>query len=140
MSCMIAIDTNIWIYSHDSRDLDKNRTAMALIAAYKPLALPWQVGCEFVAASRKLSATGFTEGAAWRALEAMQAAADLIVLPVANDWSEARRLQSQHSLSFWDSLLVASCLRAGISTLYSEDMGGQPAIEGLRIVNPFTVT
>ncbi len=53
---MHAIDTNIWIYSYDERDQHKKRIALDVIAITRPLALPWQVGCEFVAASRRLSA------------------------------------------------------------------------------------
>ena len=52
-NCMNAIDTNVWLYSHDTRDRRKQRLAQRLVAAVRPLALPWQVGCEFVAASRK---------------------------------------------------------------------------------------
>ncbi len=62
---MNAIDTNIWVYSHDGRDLHKQQVAQQLIASVRPLALPWQVGCEFMAASRKLTALGFDEAKAW---------------------------------------------------------------------------
>ena len=78
---MNAIDTNVWLYSHDSRDPRKQALASSLIAAARPLALPWQVGCEFVAASRKLAAAGFTEAHAWAALTAIQGLADVILLP-----------------------------------------------------------
>src|SRR6266851_6914561 len=67
---MIALDTNIWIYSHDTRDPAKQAAAQQLIGQTRPLALPWQVGCEFVAASRKLQAQGFSEQQAWLALTA----------------------------------------------------------------------
>ena len=45
---MFAIDTNIWIYSQDKRDLLKQLVALEQIATTRPLVLPWQVGCEFV--------------------------------------------------------------------------------------------
>src|SRR5688572_19180164 len=72
MNFMIAIDTNIWIYSHDLRDPVRQRKAQEVIASATPLALVWQVGCEFVAASRKLAAHGFTTDQAWASLEDMQ--------------------------------------------------------------------
>src|SRR5438105_4395505 len=68
MSCMNVIDTNIWIYSHDARDPQKQAVAQGLIASLRALALPWQVGCEFIAASRKLVPLGFDETKAWSAL------------------------------------------------------------------------
>jgi hypothetical protein len=45
---MNGIDTNVWIYSHDSRDPQKQSVAQQLISTTRPLALPWQVGCEFI--------------------------------------------------------------------------------------------
>src|SRR5437868_5855523 len=103
---MIALDTNIWIYSHDTRDPAKQATAQNLIAQAQPLALPWQVGCEFIAASRKLKPWGFSEQEAWQALDAMQAAAAVVLLPEAELWSETHDLLQRFTMSFWDALLV----------------------------------
>ena len=134
---MHAPDTNIWIYSHDTRDAHKRAAAQHLIATTRPLALPWQVGCEFIAAGRKLAAVGFTETQAWTALAAMQTLADAILLPVPDLWPETHALQGRYSLSFWDALLAASCLRGGVTVLYTEDMGSPRDIDGLTLVNPF---
>jgi hypothetical protein len=79
---MNALDTNIWLYSHDTSDPHKQGRAQQLIATVRPLALPWKVGCEFVAASRKLASAGFTEAQAWAALTVMRSLADVILLPV----------------------------------------------------------
>jgi predicted nucleic acid-binding protein len=78
---MNAIDTNVWVYLHDTRDPRKQAIAQQLIAETRPIALPWQVGCEFVAASRKLAVVGFTETQAWAALAAMRDLADAILCP-----------------------------------------------------------
>jgi predicted nucleic acid-binding protein len=129
---MNALDTNIWLYSQDSRDASKQ-----LIATIRPLALPWQVGCEFVAASRKLPAAGLSEAQAWAALAIMQTLADVILLPVPDLWPETQALQARYSLSFWDALLVAACLRGGVQVLYTEDMGAPRTIDRLSLVNPF---
>src|SRR5262249_49087205 len=110
--------------------------AQQLIAAVRPLALPWQVGCEFVAASRKLAVTGFRETQAWAALSAMRALADVILLPVPDLWPETQALQGRFSLSFWDALLVAACLRGGVQVLYTEDMGSPRAIDSLSLIKP----
>lgn len=134
---MNALDTNIWIYSHDHRDVRKQQTAQQLIAAVRPLALPWQVGCEFIAASRKLTAQGFDEAKAWLALAKMQAMADVVLLPEPPLWAETRSLQQKHMLSFWDALLAAICIRENVQTLYTEDMGAPRMIDSLSLVNPF---
>ena len=137
---MNAIDTNIWIYSHDGRDLLKQQVAQQLIASVRPLALPWQVGCEFIAASRKLAAHGFDEAKAWLALAQMKAMADAILLPTSELWAAAQALQGAHSLSFWDALLAASCIQDNVQVLYTEDMGAPRTIESLSLVNPFLTT
>jgi predicted nucleic acid-binding protein len=134
---MNVLDTNIWIYSHDSRDSVKQDKAQRLIGELRPLALPWQVGCEFIAASRKLASQGFDEDKAWKALAAMQSLADTILLPSLELWQESRSIQSRHSLSFWDALLIASCIRGKIRTPHTEDMGAPRVIDGLNLVNPF---
>ena len=68
---MNAVDTNIWLYSHDSRDPRKQALAQQLIDTLRSLVLPWQVGCEFIGASHKLAGQGFSEEKAWQALAAM---------------------------------------------------------------------
>lgn len=46
-------------------------------------------------------------------------------------------LNTRYSLSHWDSMLVAACIEAGVTTLYSEDMADGADYDGVRIVNPF---
>jgi len=38
-------------------------------------------------------------------------------------------LTSRHSLSHWDSLLLAVCIEANVDTLYSEDLGDPPSLK-----------
>lgn len=135
---MNVLDTNVWLYSHDGRDPHKRAIAQQLIATIRPLALPWQVGCEFVTASRKLAAVGFAEAQAWSALMVMRALADVMLLPVPDLWPETQILQGRYALSFWDALLVVTCLRGGVRTLYTEDMGAPRTLDSLSLVNPFT--
>jgi predicted nucleic acid-binding protein len=134
---MIALDTNIWIYGHDTRFVAKQRVAQQLIAATSPMALLWQVGCEFLAATRKFEPLGFTRHDAWSALEDMVDMCDVVLLPSPEVWAEARRLGSRLSLSIWDSLMLAACLRGGVHTLFSEDMHPGDTGLGPSIVNPF---
>jgi predicted nucleic acid-binding protein len=134
---MNTIDTNVWLYTHDNRDPHKQAVAQQLVATTSPLALLWQVGCEFVAASRKLAPLGFTEHQAWAALAAMQTLADAVLLPVPDLWPQTQALQGRYSLSLWDALLIAACLHGAVKVLYTEDMGAPRTIDGLSLVNPF---
>lgn len=49
----------------------------------------------------------------------------------------ALALMSRHSLSVWDAMIVAACAEAGVTRLYSEDITGYPALDGVELVNPF---
>jgi predicted nucleic acid-binding protein len=137
MNYMNAADTNVWVYFHDKRDPRKQAAAQTLVASLTRLILPWQVGCEFLAASRKLEPFGFTNDLAWQALEAMQRTAARVALPDPVDWVVARDMQRSDMLSFWDALLLATCVRHGVTTLYTEDFGSPRTIRGVKIVNPF---
>ncbi len=134
---MNAIDTNIWIYRHDSRDRQKQSIADQLIVTVRPQVLLWQVGCEFVAASRKLAVIGFTRDHAWAALADMQNIAAQVALPEVRLWTYAQALQALYALSFWDAVLVAACNLSGVQTLYTENMGAPRVVDGLSLVNPF---
>lgn len=46
-------------------------------------------------------------------------------------------LLGRYSLSFWDSMIVAACLHAGVERLYTEDFDAYPQIDSLEIINPF---
>jgi predicted nucleic acid-binding protein len=135
---MIALDTNVLVYAHDHRDPRKQAIALQLIDTARPLALPWQIGCEFLAASRKLEALGMSRDKAWQFLESLQRAAEAILIPDVSIWSQCRSLEQKYVLSFWDALLVGACLKGGVQTLYSEDLGvPSRTIPGLALINPF---
>ena len=65
---MIALDTNVLIYCCDERDPRRQQIALDLVAETTEGVLPWQVACEFIAASRKLADQGFTASQAWQRL------------------------------------------------------------------------
>jgi len=134
---MNALDTNIWIYCYDQRDSQKQQTAQRVVETADPLALLWQVGCEFISAARKLEPLGFAQSDAWQALTDMEAMADNVLLPEPAIRPHCRAIQDRHGMHFWDALIVAACIQGGVITLHSEDLGHYGEIEGLKIVNPF---
>jgi len=117
----------------------KQAVALQLIDTARPLALPWQIDCEFLAASRKLEQFGMSREKVWSFLESLQRAADVILIPDVRLWSECRALEQRYGLSFWDALIVGACLVGGVRTLYSEDLAvAGRNIPGLVLVNPFS--
>jgi predicted nucleic acid-binding protein len=97
--------------------------------------LLWQVACEFIAASRKLTDMGYTQAQAWGELEQLRRLWQ-VILPSEDVLLRAERLTASHNLSFWDSLLA--CIEGGITRLYTEDFDASlsKAI-GIEIINPF---
>jgi predicted nucleic acid-binding protein len=133
---MNAVDTNVLFYARDPRDSRKQQIAIDLIDSLVDGALSWQVACEYLSASRKLESFGY---------EPANAVADILELrqgwtTLLPDWSvldRAELLRGKYSLSFWDSLLIAGCLEAGVRMLYSEDFDAYAWIDSLELVNPF---
>jgi predicted nucleic acid-binding protein len=64
---MIAVDTNVLIYACDNADPRRQQIALDLVTNVEDGVLLWQVACEFISASRKLSKQGFTSTDAWNA-------------------------------------------------------------------------
>ena len=133
---MNAVDTNILIYARDPRDVHKQTTAIALLSSMIDGVLLWQVACEYVAASRKLEQYGYDRSQVIADLADMRGAWQTL-LPSWAVLDRALRLLTKYRLSFWDATLIAACLEAGVSRLYSEDFDKSAQAEGLEIVNPF---
>jgi predicted nucleic acid-binding protein len=133
---MIALDTNVLIYACDRADPRRQQIAIELVANSRDAVLLWQVACEFVAASRKLSEQGFTAAHAWSRLTEFLALLRL-VLPTASVLHQGQSLHMTHGVSFWDALILAACAEAGVTILYSEDVPGSPTVGALQVVNPF---
>ena len=138
---MIAIDTNVFVYSFDASEPDKQRKAREFLqrnfSSSEEAIVPWQVAAELLARFRR-----------WEALGVM-GHTDVIghfdeflrvwplAFPTAGILHSSFALHDRYSLSHWDSMLVAACLEAGARRLYSEDMQHGANYNGLEIVNPF---
>ena len=96
----------------------------------------WQVACEYIAASRKLEQFGYDMAQAMADVADMRTAWET-PLPTWKVIDSAERLLKKYSLSFWDALLVAACLEAGVTRLYTEDFDDFLRAEGLEVINPF---
>lgn len=133
---MNAVDTNVLVYVHDPRDPKKQETAIFLLDSLEDVVLLWQVSCEYLAASRKLTPFGYDLTMAFEDVRDMRSSWKTI-LPSWTLQDLAKDLTSGYSLSFWDAMIVAACLESGVTTLYSEDLHSNSKIEGLSIINPF---
>src|SRR5262249_52392566 len=96
----------------------------------------WQVACEYLAASRKLVPFGYNLTQAYQDVKDLQR----VWFPLLPSWSTLDRavtLLSNYSLSFWDAMIIAACLEAGVTRLYSEEFDAYGHVDSFQIVNPF---
>jgi predicted nucleic acid-binding protein len=133
---MNAVDTNVLLYVHDPRDAAKQATASNLLQSVSDGVLLWQVACAYLAASRKLVPFGYNLAQAYQDVRDLQRIW-FTLLPSWSTLDRAERLVNNYSLSFWDAMIIAACLEAGVTRLYSEDFDAYAHVDGLQLVNPF---
>ena len=139
MSDSFFLDTNVFVYKFDARELDKTKRASELIrtaVATKRGVVSYQVVQEFFNIALTRFAKPFTIGEAedylsttFNPLLAVHSSPRLFL--------EALHIQAQHQFSWYDALIVAAAQQANCSILYTEDMQHGRRIGELRIENPF---
>jgi predicted nucleic acid-binding protein len=99
--------------------------------------LIWQVAGEFLNQLRTWESRGRLAAAGVEV--AFQRARAMFELRIPSEamFQISFDLRSRFSLSHWDSMLLAACKEAGVTTLFSEDMDSGTDYDGLTIVNPF---
>jgi predicted nucleic acid-binding protein len=133
---MNAVDTNVLLYVHDYRDPPKQATAKALVNSLHDAVLLWQVACEYIAVSRKFEPLGYSRDRAWQDVHRLRLLWTT-QLPTWEVMERAEDLMQRYSLSSWDALIVAACLEADVTRLYTEDFDDSVRAEGLEVINPF---
>jgi predicted nucleic acid-binding protein len=138
---MNAVDTNVLLYSVDrnepARQLIAQQLLQQLRSAPEPTLLLWQVLGETAQQLRrwrdqgKLTPAEFAQHIlAFRYLFPL-------ALPLAEAFDSALSLAERFSLSHWDSMILGACHAAGVTRLYTEDIGAPRIIGGIQLINPF---
>lgn len=124
------------VYEWDERDLRKQQVARDLVSKIGTGAIvSSQVLQEFAAVMRtKLNANTNQI----RSIIASYRGFGFVAVD-AGHIEIALGLADQHSLSFWDALIVETAARSGCKTLYTEDLSDGQVIQGVRIINPFEI-
>jgi predicted nucleic acid-binding protein len=135
MTAKIFLDSNLWIYAYDNRDLSKqNITRQLILQNADHIVISTQILGEIyhVLTRKKLQPANQITAIMQDLMENFQ----LIAIDVAQV-RKAIALQAMTRYSYWDSLVVATAITAGCLTLYSEDLQHQRRLENLTILNPF---
>ncbi len=139
---MNAVDTNVLVYRVDPTEPAKQAKALALLQTLTkttPLSvLLWQVQGEFANQMRGWQNLGRITRAEF--LNHVGAVRSLfpLVLPTSNVLDHALDMTGRHSLSHWDNMILGACKEAGVTTLYTADMGAPTTYDGIQLINPFT--
>lgn len=137
MTSRLFVDTNVWVYTVDDGEPDKQAQARQVLEPTpgKDLVVSAQVLGEFyVTVRRKLAETLPEQEAValvdrMRQLPVVPVDADLVSAAIANarDWQ----------LSYWDALILAAAEASGCDRVLSEDLGHDRVYGSVRVENPF---
>ena len=131
------LDTNILVYSVDTRAPQKMERALELVGR----SLTNGSGC--ISYQVVQETLNVLTGKLSMSADSTRRILDEILVPLwqvypsAVLYQDAITLQGRYGFSFYDSLIVAAALEAGCTRLYSEDLQHGQQGQRLTIVNPF---
>lgn len=135
------IDTNVWLYRlfEDQRielaERERKRNIAISITSHQGIIISTQVVNEVCANLLKKAA--FNEEQIKAVIQSLYRRCTVVEFNL-SIFESASDIRSRYNFSFWDGLIVACALEAGVSILYSEDMqDGLVVADQLEIANPF---
>ncbi len=139
MSDKYFIDTNILIYTFDSRAKKKQVIAMDLVEnalSQNSGIISYQVVQEFLnVATRKFSKPMSIDKAKEYLNQVLMPLCE--IYPNNLLYQTALTISQDTGYSWYDSLIISSAQSANCNILYSEDMHDGHKVSGLSIINPF---
>jgi predicted nucleic acid-binding protein len=136
MNAKSFVDTNIFIYAHDTANPKKQKISQELIfngILRENLIISTQVLSEFIVTALKKINLPFKyvkkEVEFLKTIQIVEINYSMIL--------EALDLKHRYKYSFWDSLIIVSAQRSGCEILISEDFNQGQKIGSLIIKNPF---
>lgn len=137
MTARTFVDTNVLVYAVDQNEAEKQRVAIAAVAALPPGTgvVSAQVLQEFyVTATRKI-VDPLTHVEAAR--EVGRLARFEVVAHDASLVQSAIDLQERVGISLWDALILRAASSAGCERVLTEDLNHGQVIDGVRVEDPF---
>lgn len=132
----IFLDTNILVYSIDNSNLEKKNDARKilkhLVRNHQPVISTQVLQEFFVASTKKLKVDPLVSKSI------LQSFLNFEVITISPDLiNKAIDCSILNTLSFRDSLIVASAEFSKCSEIYTEDLNNEQIIRGIKIKNPF---
>lgn len=131
----VFVDTNVWVYFYSATEPKKQHAAASVLERNSHLVVSTQVLNELISVLNKKFKTSLAD--IEKIIEGIIASTTLHIVD-AQTIREAINLLKNSKYSYFDSLIIASALQQGCSTLFSEDMHDTHLIDKtLCIQNPF---
>ena len=130
------LDTNVLVYTDDSRSVEKQQKAIELVKLHRRHntgVVSIQVLQEYFASVTKKFKV--SPEAARRKVETL--ARFQVASPTVDNVLHAIDLHRVHNVSIWDALILCMARQSGCAVLLTEDMNHGQVIDGVRVVNPF---
>lgn len=137
MSAKVFVDTNIFVYAHDSTQGAKHERAKALVETLWDSGdgiLSTQVLQELCINLRRKSARPLSVEETRKLLEDYSTWD--IVVNTAESVLQALDFESRYQISFWDALIVQAATSCEATIIYSEDLADGQTYGAVRVVNP----
>jgi len=144
MTDKVFLDSNVWIYlfsNNENHNTDKHKTNVA-----KQFLNDNMVKSVFVTSCQVINEVCHVLKRYHLAEEKIRTVIESMTnICLIQDISKevcllASTLRERHSLSFWDSIIVATAKTAGCRFLISEDMHDGLTVDTLRIKNIFSIS
>jgi predicted nucleic acid-binding protein len=132
----VFVDTNVLLYSFDSRDpvkCAKARNWLEYLWRTGVGRLSWQVLHEFYANAFRKAGVPAPQAREAVVVFSRWQPGGMSLSVVERGWYWMDHAQ----LSYWDSIILASAERLGCSMLLSEDFQTGRSFEGLQVISPF---
>lgn len=137
MTSRVFVDTNVWVYTVDDGEPDKQEQARQVLepSPDKDLVVSAQVLGEFYVTVRRRLTETLAETDAVALVDRMR---QLPVVPVDADLVSAAIANTREwQLSYWDALIVAAAEASGCDLVLSEDLNHGQVYGSVRVENPF---
>lgn len=138
-TCIVSkvfIDTNLFVYSIDKKEPEKQNRARALlkkiIGAHQPVISTQVVEEFYVVATTRLLADKFIVKNIIHNLRHMEIVNNDLEL-----MGQAIDISILSHLPFWDALIIAAAEKANCEFLYSENFESRQSYRGILVLNPF---
>lgn len=138
MTAAVFVDTNVFVYERQTRDLRKQALAAQWLERLwleRIGRTSMQVLCEYYATLTRKLDPPFASDEAWDHVRGLLA---WDPLPTGADvLTRAFEIQQRHRLNWWDCLIVAAAQVQGCAVLLTEDLQDQAIYGGVTVRSPF---